>query len=465
VTLNKSDSGLLSIDRRKFRATALVLSFWLVVSNLAAAPCSKTSTQQDLWVARRVNALVRAAHAAYEDEDDDGPGRRSYERVLDRIAATIKRCRLGEDRDFVSRYPAFVEYVKLLSLSRNEDHELGFEVSDEVYFTETSEHTAIPDFLLTPLFLGSVSRFETLSVAKALLREMNAGRAADDQLLFFSYTSRHLGTPDNPDSYRRLLIVVPGNVSQRIPEKWVQFGITDPRARTLVRNVSVVAVLPGPDQTSNVYFKDYFRTYRRNGSIKIKGRWEMGYGDDNCVGCHKSGVLPIFPVDGSVSRDDRPVLEAVNERFLTYGPPRFDRYLDASKFGPGLGSMRPVRPPSQADSQLPSQRGGGAGDPDPGDLGPGELVQLIRSKTTRKAFNTTTCASCHQPDRLGALNWPMDSVLIGSFVTGGQMPLGAKLQDSDRAALYEQLIEDYFAIDDARPGILKAWLLGKGKRQ
>jgi hypothetical protein len=464
VTLKISDSSLSPIDRRKFRATALVFSVWIAVSNLAAAPCSKTSTQQDLWVARRVNALVRAAHVAYEDEDDEGPGRRSYKRVLDRIAATIKRCRLGEDRDFVSRYPEFVEYVKLLSLSRNEDHELGFEVSDEVYFAETGEHTAIPDFLLTPRFLRSVSRFETLSQAKALLREINAGRAADDQLLFFSYVSRHLGTPDNPDSYRRLLIVVPGNAAQRLPEKWVQFGIADPRAHTLVRNVSVVAVLPSPDQTSNVYFKDYFRTYRRNGSIRIKGRWELGYGDDNCVECHKSGVLPIFPVDGSVSRDDRPVMEAVNERFLSYGPPRFDRYLDASKFGPGLGSMRPVRPASKTDSPFPLQRGHRAVGPEFGDHDSGESVQRIRSGTA-SAFNTTTCASCHQPSRLGALNWPMDSVLISSFVTGGQMPLGAKLQDSEREALYEQLIEDYFAIDDARPGILKAWLLGKGKSQ
>ena len=41
------------------------------------------------------------------------------------------------------------------------------------------------------------------------------------------------------------------------------------------------------------------------------------------------------------------------------------------------------------------------------------------------------------------------------------MPLGSKLQDSERAELYQKLIQDYFAIDEAHPGILKAWLLGK----
>ena len=411
-----------------FRAGALIFSFWLVVSHLSAAPCGRTSSQRDTWVARSVNALVRTARAAYENEE----AQRTHDRVLDEIAGTLKQCRLMDDKEFVSRYPEFVQYVKVLSLARQKDHELGFEVSDEVYFRETREYVTIPDFLLTPRFLRTVRRWATLPQAKALLREMNAGRAANDQLLFFSYESRHLGTPDNNDSYRRLLIVVPGNAAQHVPEKWVQFGIPDPRARLPIRNVSVVAVMPGPERTTNTYFKDYFRTYRRDGSITVKGRWELGEGDDNCAQCHKSGVLPIFPVDGSVRQDEKPVVEAVNERFLTYGPPRFDKYLDASKFGPGLGSTRP-----------------------------GEIFRRVGSGAT--GSNATACVSCHHPNRLGSLNWPMDSTVISSFVKGGRMPLGSRLQERERARLYEQLIEDYFAIDDARPGILKAWLMGKNR--
>jgi hypothetical protein len=105
-----------------------------------------------------------------------------------------------------------------------------------------------------------------------------------------------------------------------------------------VRNLSVVSTLAHPDGTSSVYFKDYFRTYRRDGSIPIKGRWELGYGDDNCAQCHKSGILPIYPVAGSVSPDELPAVEAVNRRFRGYGPARFDNYLDETKLGPGLGS-------------------------------------------------------------------------------------------------------------------------------
>ena len=377
----------------------------------------------------RVNSLARAALIAYENHDR----REQYERVVDSIATTLDRCRLTNDRDFVGRYPEFNEYLRLLSLALKDDHQLGFEVTDKQYFAETGQYTAIPDFLLTPQFLRTVSRSETLPQAKALLREMNARRTPEEKLLFFSYTSRHLGTPDNPDSYRRLLIIVPGNAAQRV-EKWVQFGIADPRKPKSVRNISVVAVLPATEQTTNVYFKDFYRTYRRNGSITIKGRWELDEDDDNCVSCHKSGVLPIFPQAGSVSRDEQPLVETVNERFRSYGPARFGGYLDPGKFGPGLGSLR------DDDSELFRRASFGAAE---------------------DTFKTVTCASCHRPNRLGSLNWPMDKTLISSFVKGGQMPLNSELRTAERARLYKRLVQDYFSVDNKRPGILKAWLLGK----
>jgi hypothetical protein len=265
-----------------------------------------------------------------------------------------------------------------------------------------------------------------------MLRELNARRAANDQLIFFSYESRHLGTPDNPESFWRLLIVVPANAAQGSPEKWVQFGVPDPGARAPVRNLSVVSVVPGPDGTSNAYFKDYFRTYRRNGSITVKGRWDLGYGDDNCALCHKSGILPIFPVSGTVGADEQAALRAVNERFLKYGRPRFDKYLDASKLGPGLGA-------TSVSETAPNRI------------------------EARKGIDGVKCGACHQPGGLGSLNWPMDRVLISSFVKGGQMPLGFELTPAERNRLYRKLVDDYFAIDEASPGTLKSWLLGRGR--
>jgi hypothetical protein len=397
-----------------------------------AAPatlCARVKAQPDAWVTTKVDALILAARAAYE-RDEAQP---AYERVLGGIATTLKQCKLAQDESFAGRYREFVEYVEAAAVARLPDHELGFNVPDRQYFAETQQYVQIPEFLLQPDFLRAVSRFETLARAKALLRQLNECRAPDEQLIFFSYKSRHLGTPDSPESYGRLLIVVPGHAAQGVPEKWVQFGVPDKGARAHVRNVSVVSTVPAPDGTANVYFKDFYRTYRRDGSITIKGRWELGDGDDNCVQCHKSGILPIFPVAGSVSAAEQTFVEAVNRRFRAYATPRFDKYMDTRVFGPGLGT---------SDANERTQRFGAN----------------FTSTTVARAM---TCAACHQTDRLGPLNWPMDRTIISSYIKGGQMPYGYNLQTAERNALYNRLLQEYFATDPAHPGILKSWLLGR----
>lgn len=407
----------------------IFLCLLLVGTTAHASPCARLKSSADAWVVMKVDLFVRAARAAYES-DDNLP---LYHRVLDGVTRQIRRCKLAEDEDFIGRYRAFVEYIQAAAIDRDPEHELGFLVSDKQYFAETSQYVEIPEFLTDQSFLRSVSRSETLGRAKSFLFRLNSTRAPAEKLIFFSYSSRHLGTPDNDDSYRRLLIVVPGNAAAGVPEKWVQFGITDPGVRVRTRNVSVVSIVPGSDGTSRVYFKDFFRTYRRNDQIKITGRWELGEGDDNCVQCHKSGVLPIFPEEGSLDAAEEPALRAVNARFLTYGTPRFDNYLDERKFGPGLSS---------ASAENRAQRFG---------------VNFARTLTAR----AMTCSSCHHHDRLGALNWPMDKVIISSFIKGGQMPRGHKLEPPARKDLYAKLIQEYFAINKTNPGILKSWLLSK----
>ncbi len=409
-----------------------ILFFLLLWGNAAyALPCARLKSHPDTWVSAQVDALVLAAHRAYEREE----AQPAYDRVLDGIANTIQRCKLTQGDGFLSRYPEFVEYIAALSLERQPDHELGFVVPDKQYFAETYQYVQIPEFLLDQSFLRVVSRYETLDRAKSFLRLLNLKREPSDHLIFFSYTSQHLGTPDNDDSYRRLLIVVPGNAEKGVPEKWVQFGVTDPGVRTRTRNVSVVSALPGPGSTSNIYFKDFFRTYRRDGSISINGRWELGHGDDNCVQCHKSGILPIFPEKGSVIPSEQPAVLAVNQRFLSYGSANFGKYLDPAKFGPGL---------STASWDDRRQRFGAGFD---------ETV----------VGHAMTCAACHHQERLGSFNWPMDRVVISSYVKGGQMPRGYTLQPAARSELYAKLIQEYFSTDAARPGILKSWLLGKAQ--
>jgi hypothetical protein len=134
-----------------------------------------------------------------------------------------------------------------------------------------------------------------------------------------------------------------------------------------------------------------------------------------------------------VAKSEQPSWQTVNDRFLTYGVPRFGRYLDGSKLGPGLSS---------ASLESREQRFGA-------------------NFAETPAAKAMVCSSCHNSERLGALNWPMDKILISSYINGGQMPRGHQLNVSDRRELYAKLIEEYFAIDNNNPGILKSWLLSK----
>ncbi len=411
-----------------FRLSTILFCLLLAASVAYGFSCARVKSQPDAWVAERVDAFIRAAHAAYES-DKSVP---AYERVLDGITTTIQQCKLHEDAIFMNRYRVFVEYMEAVSLDRQPDHELGFLVPDKEYFAQTIQYVQIPDFLMDQGFLQSVSRYETLGRAKAFLQQLNFGRVASEKLIFFSYRSRHLGTPDNKKSRERLLIVVPGD-AKGLPGKWVQFGVPDPGTSARVRNVSVVSTTVNSDGTFNAYFKDFYRTYLRNGSIKINGRWELGEGDNNCVQCHKSGVLPIFPARGSVKPEEQQAVVAVNDLFRTYGSPRFGKYLDERKLGPGLSSA------SIANRQ---QRFGAGFD-----------------RTV--AGSAMICTACHQHEGLGALNWPMDRIVISSFVKGGQMPRGSSLKVAERRDLYAKLIQEYFAIDKDNPGILKSWLLAR----
>lgn len=389
--------------------------------------CERLLTKPDAWVTARTDAFVLAARRAYNSDD----ALDAYEKLLSRIAGDLRRCKVMNDESLLKRYRPFVNYIELASLELKPDHELGLLVSDEQYFAETRQFVEIPEFLLSQTFLKAVSSYETLARAKTLLREFNSTRGPSEQLIFFSYKSRHLGTPDNADSFLRLLVVVPGDAAKGQPEKWVQFGIADPGKRASVRNLSVVSAVTSPAGVFDVYFKDFYRTYRPDGTISVKGRWELGEGSNNCISCHKSGILPVFPVRDSVAPEEYAALAAVNERFKTYGSPRFGGYIEPAKFGPGLSSA------SAVDR---SQRFG---------------VGFDQTAGAR----AMVCSSCHNAERLGALNWPMDKTLIKSYVTGGQMPFGQKLRFAERNQLHANLIDEYFSTDKTQPGILKSWLL------
>src|SRR5213075_3018857 len=102
--------------------------------------------RSDVWLKKTVNALVSSARAYYERDNAE----RTYERVIDSTVRLMDKCRLAQDARFSTQYPEFVGYIATLALERKVDHELGFNVPDQLYFQQTRQYVEIPDFLLTP---------------------------------------------------------------------------------------------------------------------------------------------------------------------------------------------------------------------------------------------------------------------------------------------------------------------------
>ncbi len=139
-----------------FRLSIIAACILVLWNTAYAAPCARWRAERKAWVATKVDALVRAARAAYES-DKALP---AYERVLDGITDSIRQCKLSEDTDFTGRYQVFLDYLEAASLDRDPDHELGLIVSDKQYFAETRKYVQIPEFLMNQSRHTEVLAFE-----------------------------------------------------------------------------------------------------------------------------------------------------------------------------------------------------------------------------------------------------------------------------------------------------------------
>src|ERR1043166_6075329 len=85
---------------------------YLTAAPVQAAPCPATRAQSSEWVNRSVTVLVRSAYAAYLNESAD----LRYRRVIESLANTIERCRLGRGNGRPQRSPQFFQDAKFVSL-------------------------------------------------------------------------------------------------------------------------------------------------------------------------------------------------------------------------------------------------------------------------------------------------------------------------------------------------------------
>ena len=417
-------------------ATSLLLLTLLAASPdlRSSAACPASPHEWGIWRTRLSTNLTRAMREIYRSGNLVKHARpvvdewNKCDSEMNHTASTVQTCLKN-----------LSTYVNALSLRTAKHYLSGYRISDASYHQKADRMTDIPAELQSPSLLENVTTFGGLSLAKGYLEGLNRAKSDDRKLIFFSYKSQHLGTPDNDKAFGRLLVVVPGN-----PEKWIQYGVPE-FPRQSVKNVSVVAVEKTADGKQNVYFKDRALIRNSDGRLVPKGRFELGVGADACMDCHKSGVNPIFPAPGSVSADELSLIDEVNQRLHTYLPPSFDGNYDPGWFGPGVGTSRPG-----ASSDVLNQRVRQAlrkhGEP----ASNAQVVSLAKN---------VTCAQCHQPRFLEPLNAPLNAKLLNSYVVGGKMPPGAGLTFPERQALVDVIVDDYFSSELPENGVLMDWLL------
>jgi hypothetical protein len=404
------------------------LLFMFHASLALAAPCPKSSAE---WLKFR-DTSAGAIAARNLVLGDAGEG--SLDKLIRGVAGVFTSCAPAAD-DLPALAP-----LQSFALSRKnsgiEGFALGFNVPDATYFRDTESLTAVPEPLRAPELLALLSEPAHVNEGIAMIEKLNEALPLEQKMIVFKYRSQHLTTPDESRVFGRVLVVVPGN-----PERWVQYGVPE-AGKPKTRNLSVVAVRKNPEGTTDIYFKDHYRMYDRD-KIYLKARFDVTGSSDNCVNCHKSGVLPVFPEPGSYKIEDEWKLAAINKRFRTYGAPGFGGYVDPISQGPGLGANDGAAASGRSDSFLQACTS--------------EVSFPDRALAFSHIKDAMNCAKCHDGLQLGSLNYPLNRVLLHSFVEGGKMPPQNSLTTDERRGLVHCLEAEYFG---SGPASFTGWLRG-----
>ena len=357
-------------------------------------------------------------------------------------------------------------------------HQFDHGMIDKDYIALVRGIAALPCLLASPEFLKKISSRETYVDAAQMIDSQNGGaevggcKPDGTQWTTLFYRSDTLGTPDDANAFGRFLVVVPGAY-----DRWIQFGIWAPDETPDVHamhinNVSVVAV-PTHAAPSDGRFDvllDWYRVYNGD-SISIESRRELTGVTGNCQQCHKVSVIGIHPTNawavegGKLTplNDLKGTLANLNG-MINYRSPNqstgeiHDAISDPTRYGPVLGMEE-----DRMKTKPAFMRSCTAG------LG-------LTPASVRLVAANMQCATCHSPEKIGAINFPMATQrtkalvlddlhwpnLIYRYIKSGQMPPGDgdKLSDHEREALFNCLTLEYFD-PKTQTGRFVGWLKTK----
>ena len=501
----------------------------LAVHNLEAEPdlalmtqegCPKNDAAWVDWREQKIRRLLRLSSPSYERWVDgkwtkvlgDDP-------YLDLEAVMQRATKIAE---FLDRCPGPVPIVGNLRkfvttqrnasyLSNNPQHQFGHQDTDATYLERAADALTLPCLLRSPDFLNAISKPETYRHALEMIREHNEGKAGHDcpaestQWTTLLFRSRFISTPDDANTFGRLLVVAPGGDYDR----WIQFGIWTPedlasgKPLPIIRNVSIVAVARNAGQAGSAQFDaiaDFFRCEDAAcgqdaklhatppcpgaaSGIALCSRLAVTKETDNCERCHKmmpNSIHPEHVYDFGVGNQwhvlDDQAAEAAVERIN-------------SMIGREYARLPLYKVPPDKDDVAAWQNYGAIGmGADPTSFGQDErspqsikacaatVKVALTDDSAQRVETAMNCSSCHgartKGPSLGVLNYPLATEkrlsgpileksgevhtpnVIESHILRGLMPLrkaGGRitearldLSDDERKALYACLSDEYF---------------------
>ncbi|AIE85287.1 hypothetical protein [Fimbriimonas ginsengisoli] len=372
----------------------------------------------------------------------------------------------------LGNFARFVTAQHWMDLRDGADHQtnaLGMDVPDEEYWTDASRFLTFPELLKSQWLLKRMSNQATYKEAVDAIEAHNASLTPENRWIVFPFQAQFIRSVDRT-TFGRLLVLVPNEKlpDGRLMDRWILFAIATPDMRpTEIMSVSMISVVREANSpTSRIYFSDFLRQVNPStGDIELNSNALMKPNPSkNCYDCHKSGVLPIFPkmaykFDAAGNLVDDPerlatVPDRINRLILKYGKSDLG-HLDTDAYGPSLGGNT-----SRSDA-------------------------FIANATKDRPFAATSyakikanmnCASCH--DGFAKINYLLavrsdrdvktfvgqSKGLVQSYVEMGFMPPNNTLTPSERHALWECVMKEYFDPERGE-GAFVDWLKGAGPRR
>ena len=349
-------------------------------------------------------------------------------------------------------------------------HRLGFEYTDQEYWSRWAPELKLPALLTSAEFLHDMDKPETYKNAVDLIQKQNANLSRSYKWTVLFYRSRFLRSADTA-TYGRMLVFVP-NVELpggAFVDKWIQFAVVTPDdvVTKETRSISMVAVHRerfGVSKSTG-YLCDFMRVNEHTNALSrvIPTMLLSENPSKNCYDCHKSPVLPIHPKDqfrfDSAGRliesiENSPTeADRLNARIAAYSMCEFkDMSSDAN--GPSLGPVLEFRSEDATRAALQ----------DP----------AISADSVRRVLSAMNCGSCHAgPAKLnypqavqtniGIQNFEQKVGLVQTYIEQGWMPPNSTLTVPERQALWKSLSQEY--LDTSSPsapsGLFVRWLQGK----